>query len=250
MKKYIICDSKGQKTITYAKDIVDAVSYIKNDSEPTKSTVSRNERVDMNWVEKNMRWAIDATWFRIDKLKVSLKLKTKKELSLYITIHNKSDYQYVDKMYFVLYLKDHKSEDDLMQHAKELEKDLSSLVGKLYEKSVKKPKKENKIVSVFKEEVFVSPGQKFRMRDIMQIMWRRFRRDEYSSKKSKVEVFNKDKITVSLNFVQNTCSYILLFTLLSKQCKTEEEFKKYAEDLKEEIQRFSYIPERSWDPFA
>ena len=30
----------------------------------------------------------------------------------------------------------------------------------------------------------------------------------------------------------------------------DTKFKKYAEDLKKEIQRFSNIPERSWDPFA
>lgn len=252
MKKYILRDSKGQKTITYAENIVDAVSYIKDDLHTYKNKFLPGDRIDMQDIVRMLKMFQEPLNFDIVKAKVPSKYKDKAVISLYVTEHDKYGYHHPYEFQYILYPKRYKSEADYVKHVEEIKKEALSLVGKSHrEEPIKKSKPEKKkIVSVFKEEVFVFPGQKFRMRDIMQIMWRKFGRDEYSSKKSKVEVFNKDKITVSLNFVQNTCSYILLFTLLSKQCKTEEEFKKYAEDLKKEIQRFSSIPERSWDPFA
>lgn len=249
MKKYIIRDSKGQKTITYAKNIVDAVSYIKDGVDIRETKLLPGDRIDMKLIVDKIKVPWEALNFDIVKAKVPSKYKNKAVISLCVTEHDKYGYNHPYELQYTLYPKRYKSEADYVKHVEEIKKEALSLVGKSYrEEPVKKskPEKEKKIVSVFKYEVPVFPGQQFKMRDIMDIMWRRFRIDTYSSKKSKVEVFNKDKITVSLNFVTTYCSYILLFTLYSKLCKTEEEFKKYAEDLKEEIHDFSNIRESSW----
>lgn len=245
MKKYIICDSRGQKTITYAENIVDAVSYIKDAGIPAKSSVSRNERIDMNYIKKKMWQIYQITWFSIDKLKVSFKNKTKKELTLYVTAKKHTGFQFVEEFYFVLYLKDHKSEDDLIKHAEELEKDLSRLVGKSYKEPLKTSKT---ITKTIKHEVFVHPDDDVFYFDWIVQLASSASIQNFITKKSKVEVFNKDKITVSLPVVGNQTELILLFTLLSKECKTNEEFNEKAKKLKDRLKSFSNIPSREWNP--
>lgn len=241
MKKYIIRDSKGQKTITYAKNIVDAVSHIKD----RLPHFGPGVRVDMNYV-KDYMWSIyNSTWFKIDKLKTSMKLKTKKELTLYITTYTHMGIQSKAEIYFPLRLKEYKSEADFIKHAEDLEKDLSRLVGKSYKEPLKK---NNVITKTINRNVSFHPGETFYFDLIVKLASSVANIQNFVTEKSKVEVFNKDKITVSLPVVGNQTKLILLFTLLSKECKTKEEFDKNAKRLKDLLNQFSNVPSYEWIP--